>query len=443
MAFTRTIIFLLVIGIAFANPVPSEQQQEGRETIKERESDGKPTLMEAEAFNQDCKLIAKSFDWNFDETKKHMRNQLEFEKLVDMAFGIFNRTLDEKIFAGSVFSRTPGAPTRLYFKSADEKNCPKEVQRPLREFVDNTGLRVELHCGMQFSFFEQEDRVAKIDDILARKGFKHASSSIQPGDVILVSVERTRDTLYQASTPQDDNSGDYDTLADLVQKGYQDPIAKDLLSELGDTTGIFVSMVDNVGEPMEEDDHAYGGRQVRSDTSQCTSGFTVYRMSDGVTGVVTAAHCTNMHTIDAVAPEADFALYHKAQHYGDWGDVEWKTTAHVEPAEYYADVGERRDVNSRKTSFSNNDVVCLYSRMQSRRTCDRVYSTSTSQQGSKRLVAMDHRLATGGDSGGPWSTGTQASGIHKGGKLIWFKLRDTFSRVHHLDNCLGIRVRTK
>ena len=157
------------------------------------------------------------------------------------------------------------------------------MQRPLREFVDNTGLRVELHCGMQFSFFEQEDRVAKIDDILARKGFKHASSSIQPGDVILVSVERTRDTLYQASTPQDDNSGDYDTLADLVQKGYvntlifklisnekiyncryQDPIAKDLLSELGDTTGIFVSIMDNVGEPMEEDDHAYGGRQVVS-----------------------------------------------------------------------------------------------------------------------------------------------------------------------------------
>lgn len=60
---------------------------------------------------------------------------------------------------------------------------------------------------------------------------------------------------------------------------------------------------------------------------------------------------------DAVQLQADFALSHRGEHNGDYGDVEWKSSGHLEPAEYWADVSDLRDVNAVTPSFSNNDVV--------------------------------------------------------------------------------------
>lgn len=165
-------------------------------------------------------------------------------------------------------------------------------------------------------------------------------------------------------------------------------------------------------------------------------------------GITTAGHCTGMSLFDAESPEADFALYHRAEHCGSHGDMEWKTTAHVELAEYWASPTNRRDVNSVETWYSNNNVYCLYSRMQGTRTCDRVYSHSVSQSGCQgrkayRLVAMDHNRGIGGDSGGPWSYGTKAVGIVKGYKTIWFNKRDTFTKTSRFDEGLGVYVKTK
>ena len=150
-----------------------------------------------------------------------------------------------------------------------------------------------------------------------------------------------------------------------------------------------------------------------------------------------------MNWYDAVPPENDYATAFQSQHYGAWGDMEWHTTAHIEPAEYYARPNTRWPVRSIATSISKNQVVCVFSRMQGTRSCDRVYRTNTSQGSSKRLVAMRNHRTVGGDSGGPWSYSDRAFGIHKGWKRIWFKRRNTWSRVSYLGPALNVVVRTQ
>jgi len=81
--------------------------------------------------------------------------------------------------------------------------------------------------------------------------------------------------------------------------------------------------------------------------------------------------------------------------------------------------------------------------MQGKRVCDRVYSTSVTQSGAKKLVAMDNEDAVGGDSGGPWSYGTTAAGVVKGYKTIWFKKRGTFTRANNFYRALGVYTTLK
>ena len=54
------------------------------------------------------------------------------------------------------------------------------------------------------------------------------------------------------------------------------------------------------------------------------------------------------------------------------GDMEWKTTDHLEPAEYWASPSDRRNVNSVESWYSVNNWYCLYSRMTGKRICDQV-----------------------------------------------------------------------
>jgi hypothetical protein len=70
--------------------------------------------------------------------------------------------------------------------------------------------------------------------------------------------------------------------------------------------------------------------------------------------------------------------------------MEWHTTTHIEPAEYYAYPSIKWPVRSIASSISKGEVVCGYSRMKGTRHCDRVYRTNVSQGSTQRLVAMEH-----------------------------------------------------
>ena len=105
---------------------------------------------------------------------------------------------------------------------------------------------------------------------------------------------------------------------------------------------------------------------------------------------------------------------------------------HHDPAEYYADANDRREVNSVETSAAVNNTYCVYSRMQGNRTCDQVWSTFvailTFDGLASNLVGMDDNNAVGGDSGGPWSYSTEAAGPSSA-PWVPFQTHDVWSRA--------------
>ena len=391
-----------------------------------------PSISEKEAFEIDSQLVSRKFGWDFQETREHMRNQEKFGRLVSQ--------LVEKgpdVFAGSAMARNPGDEATIWIKG----DALPDIKEMAEGFMQENKLRVRIVDGMRFSELDQEKRMDQIENALEKRGFYGVGAVMRPGDVLQISMLAS--DRFPVTPPPKDRS------VLRLDRDFLDPAAEKLLPEGMDKRGIYFTFTN---QPIDVDEHARGGRQVYSGTSQCTSGFSVERISDERNGIATAAHCTGMSNFNAESPESDFDLFHRGEHCGSHGDVEWKSSNHFELAEYWASPSDRRDVNSRETWYSVNNVYCVFSRMTGTRSCDRVYSTSVTQKGSsgacngvkaKRLVAMDEDNTVGGDSGGPWSYSTEAAGIHKGDKWIWFGTRNTFTKASRLDEALGVRIRTK
>ncbi|MDX1460973.1 MAG: hypothetical protein R3348_07945 [Xanthomonadales bacterium] len=439
------ITLLCIIGIAAMSPAAAHdavqeeatQEEHGEaEESKTVETHHSLSSSEEEAFEMDAWLVAEKFRWDINDTREHLRNQDKFGALVSELF----EALSEKgndVYAGSAMARNPGEEATIWIKG----KVPAYVNDMVRRFTDENKLPVRIVDGMRFSVTDQERRMDRISEALEKQGFEGVGAAMRPGDVIHVSMLAS-DRFPETPVPQD-------SLAIDCNGEYVDPAAQKLLPDSIDRRGIYFTFTN---EPIDVDEHARGGRQVYSGTGQCTSGFSVERISDSRNGIATAAHCTGISNFNAESPEPDFALFHRGEHCGDHGDVEWKSSSHFELAEYWASPTNRRDVNSRETWYSVNNVYCVFSRMTGTRSCDRVYSASVTQKGSsgacngvkaKRLVAMDEDNTVGGDSGGPWSFGTEAAGIHKGDKWIWFGTRNTFTKASRLDEALGVRIRTK
>ena len=108
-----------------------------------------------------------------------------------------------------------------------------------------------------------------------------------------------------------------------------------------------------------------------------------------------------MNLYDAVPPETDYSTSFMDQNSGDYGDMVCHITPPLELAEYYASPTSLRKVQSIASSVSIGEVVCVYTRLQSTRTCGTVYITRVSSSTYRRMVAMENHSTVGGDSGGP------------------------------------------
>jgi hypothetical protein len=193
--------------------------------------------------------------------------------------------------------------------------------------------------------------------------------------------------------------------------------------------------------PVATSQNTYGG----GDLGSCTSGFTVFRVSNGEEGVLAAGHCPNDLTYypapDRSSFEDPFDLDWIDGHRGPYGDVQWHTTDHDDIAEFYYGTSSRRHVHGYISSFHNGDYVCHYGRVGGY-DCSNVHDTSVSKTDEdgfrlERLVTVDDSITLDGDSGGPWFNGTDAAGIHHG--LSRFGLgpwRSTFSQIVYVDNAL-------
>lgn len=349
-----------------------------------------------ESVATDVEIVAKTFDWDVESTAKHLEDQLTFGALANTV-----STKYAKNYAGASFAENPGDTSLLYIKG----RTPRDVAR----LVAETRLPIEIVDGQKYSHSELNDRSNRVVGVLAEAGYADVNSAVMADGSIQVAV---------AGKPKHEPK-----LDDDLRDG--------------------VTIVQGPERISNDEVDIEGGRQVYATSGgQCTSGFSVRRLSDGLRGITTAAHCTGINRYTAPGP--DVVLSHRGEHNGFFGDVEWKSSAEPEVDNYWASPTQLRDVSSvwPVGSFVENLVTCVHSRMQGTRSCDRVYSVSVSSGSSSNLVAMDNDNTVNGDSGGPWSFGTIADGIHKGDKWIWFGTRNVFSKAAFLPAALGVEVLT-
>jgi streptogrisin C len=362
---------------------------------------GGGAMDKAAATAVDVAIIAETFGWTQEATRRHMQDQEAFGALLDEVVARFQSTL-----AGAEHAETPGGRSWIRFKG--------EVPAAARELASASGLDVGLTGGRKFSATELTERAVAVVRLLADAGHGPISAEVSPGGEIEAATNGPR------------------------RPGAVLPPA---LRE-----GVNLRFVE---QPVAGDLHGYGGAKVRNTSTgfRCTSGFSVEHRVTGETGVTTAAHCDGMNRYEqpwSTFTEIEFPF--REQHIGGLGEVEWHATVdHDDLAEYYADgsSADRREVNSVETGTAVNNLYCLYSHVGGNRICDRVRSTSVVMFTTGlawTLIGMDDYNAQGGDSGGPWSYQTEAVGTVVGWYWAPFGNHDAWSPAWLFDSALDLDV---
>lgn len=363
---------------------------------------GTATLQtEAEGLQQDLALIAKANGWTFEQSERQYRNA---EIVGDLAEELAASHPDS--FIGSELPQDPADPPILYVKGKTPSLVAQEAA--------TLGIRVL--DGQPYSFLELEARGFAVHDALFELGFDQIATgfALDGGGRIDATV--------------------YDTAASTV-----DQTLAALPTDLAEAVSLTVATA-----PISSTAHAYGGARVRDDgRNECTSGWTVVN-GNGTTGVTTAGHCNGINEIIEDGGDAPVDLNLQSQHEGSWGDVEWHTSGHIEPAQFYAEWGVLRETRrlEARANISVNENICVYGRFSNERNCDlevRDVSRNCTVDGTTygRLVEMNGRAVVLGDSGGGWSLGGRAFGSTWG----WCGGRDVFSVADLYDEALGVRVR--
>jgi streptogrisin C len=357
----------------------------------------------------DLALVAAARGWSVAQARADRRVADAFGKIQEH---IAATRPDQ--FAGTKLSPVPGGAPTLYIKG--------KASQFVRDTVESAGMPIEVVEGRPFSWQELEDRSIRLNHRLAGLGFQD----------IVTSFDETTSTIDAVAT----RSPSLLTTAERVQA----------LLPAEFQAGVKLELVD---EAVAVDDAAaFGGNWVRDDgVRECTSGWSV--ITGATTGVTTAGHCDGINQIEEPGVGVH-PLTHQAEHRGQWGDIEWKTSPVPEPDDFYASATDRRDVAAvePRANITVGESICVYGRASDSRDCSHtVFRTSVSCTISgvfnDRLVAMNAKGTTiGGDSGGGWSVGNTAYGSHKGGCEIEGALRNMVSVADLYDEALGVRVRT-
>ncbi len=198
-------------------------------------------------------------------------------------------------------------------------------------------------------------------------------------------------------------------------------------------------------QSIGRDEHTYGGDSLVDDDGvfRCTTGFVVTDGSED--GVLTAGHCPNELNYQENSGNTYDALF-KAQYKGYYGDYQWHTTSHTGFNKYYFNDTIRRSVPAIGGAPAVDDYRCFHGEASGGNSCDYVYMTMVNvvRDGVsyERLVAMDSDNTIGGDSGGPWFSGSTAWGIHKGDETMGGTVRNIWSQARFVNAALGVTIRT-
>jgi streptogrisin C len=360
---------------------------------------------EAESLLQDLSLVAKAKGWTLAEARA---DYMAAEEIGAIAAQLAERRPD--IFIGSVLSPKPGGRPSLYVKGV--------ADQAVYDLIADARVKIDVVDRQPYSFAELEHRNLQVHNMLAEQGFDEIATSFdfQKGGQIQAMVAR------KPGLPE-----------------FAVSVLAELPATLRDSVDLVIS-----DKPVAQDFYAYGGMAVHDDGAfECTAGWSVVNGS-GTTGVTTAGHCTGINQI--MHPGIGLhAMTHQAEHRGQWGDIEWKTTVALESPEFYATATSIRDVTSiePRASISVGESICFYGRSSNNRDCSldvAATSVSCTVNGvfNNRLVRMNGNSAIPGDSGGGWSFNFRAYGSVKGicGGGSVFSVADLY------DEALGVTVRT-
>ncbi len=354
----------------------------------------------ATAFNNDVAILARNKGWTLEATRNRMRFQEAFSNLLPKIAAEYANT-----YAGAAMAPAPGEPAVIEFKG--------KVPPAAAADIAASGLTIDVRGGAKYTQKEIRERSTDIARYLMSVGYRDVVTAVMPAGFVEV-------TIGSSTAPK--------------------PL---LPPALRDDTRITV-----IDGPANREEHTRGGAWLRNNNkNSCTSGFTVTTLS-GTTGVSTAAHCTGLDEYNPPNGDPDYSIFFEDEHLGLFGDVQWHTSDHAEPAEYFATSTEIRDQDAVEPwlGITNNSDYCIYGRSSNNRECDEVYSDFVNAVSGltliSSLVGMTDDNTIKGDSGGPWSFGTEATGGHRGDQWIWFKYRNVFSVADLFPAALGVFVQT-
>jgi len=343
------------------------------------------------AEDQDSSILAKELGISPKQITQSLDYQKQFEKLFKV-----------------ILEKYPNKISRVWVEPAPSQQA--YIQFVGKSPLLKTSLNVDVFDGGIYSFQEQEERATYLTKLLKENKYSNFMTYFdhKTGQIKL---EMKTANLSKALSLES-----LDTL--LLNNNKLDRDEKSVFDHLSVDEIDFI-VTQGQGE-IYELETARGGEWLTDGNFQkCTSGWAVSGPNGN--GIVTAAHCTGLDGLDHHFTTSDPDMTWRSQERGN-GDIEYHTTTHAESAEYWATETSLRDVTGIKSTFLMlpGQSVCEYGRSSNTRTCshtvisNNVSTTFTDGVTVSNLVRVTGDNSIGGDSGGPWSFGTVAWGVHSG-----------------------------
>ena len=391
-----TLVLVAPTG-AVAQP-QSDREVPGAQTLVASAAADTVTQDTAEALAADLQAVGEANGWSADQLAAYEDAEAALDVITDRLW-----TTYPDAFVGSALADDPTEPPTVYVKGT----APAEIRVLARE------LGIAVVEGQPYSLEEIDTRLAAVQAAVVSGGFNDmmVSADIQrEGAITLVVVAPSEASLA--------------------------PILAGIVPEIAND--ITVSIVTN---PVVEPQGAFGGMRLQDGgVFECTSGWTVRKLSNNVRGVSGAGHCNGIDQINHPG-HGVHATAQQPEHIGQWGDVEWYTTTQAEADDFYGDeFNNIRDVVGiePRANIAIGEAICVYGRASNHRDCTLDVENPDVFCGfpQQKLVQMNGAVTIGGDSGGGWSFGGTAYGGHFG---LCFN-KSSFSVADLFDEALGVVV---
>ncbi|MCF6289099.1 MAG: S1 family peptidase [Proteobacteria bacterium] len=340
---------------------------------------------------QDTYILAKELGVSSKEIAQSLVFQERFE-------AFFKETL----------KKYPNKISRVWIEPAPSQEAYIQFVGKMPKVT--TDLNIDVFDGGVYSFQEQEDRAIYLSKLL--KDNKQVN-------FMTYFDHKTGQIKLEMKTANRSKALTLESLDSLLLKNNKlDNDEKSVFDNLS-VDEIDLTVTEGLGEIYKLETARGGEWLTRGGLQSCTSGWAVSGPNGN--GIITAAHCSGLDGLDHHFTTADPDMTWRSQERGS-GDVEYHTTTHTESAEYWASENALRDVTGiRWTIFMlTGQSVCEYGRSSNTRTCNHnvisnnVTATFTDGVTVSNLVRVTGDNSINGDSGGPWSWGTTAWGVHSG-----------------------------